>query len=122
MTGLRYSFPFSADTKETGAGSGKSSVSSGSGVLVPNVDDKDVDWDDGDDDLDFNEEMSEEEVKRIMESMANKKQTADDGAADLDVSQWFKMGLRKFKKTTPLLIFSGVSSFMCREYLKCLPL
>ena len=90
---------------------------------MPNVDDKDVDWDDGDDDLDFNEEMSEEEVKRIMESMANKKQTAaDDGAADLDVSQWFKIGLRKLKKTTPLLIFSGVSSFMCRENLKCLPL
>lgn len=88
---------------------------------MPNVDDKDVDWDDGDDDLDFNEEMSEEEVKRIMESMANKKQTADDGAADLDVSQWFKIGLIKLKKTTPLLIFSGVSSFMCREYLKCLP-
>ena len=88
---------------------------------MPNVDDKDVDWDDGDDDLDFNEEMSEEEVKRIMESMANKKQTADDGAADLDVSQWFKIGLKN-KKTTPLLIFSGVSSFMCREYLKCLPL
>lgn len=121
MTGLRYSFLFSADTKETGAGSGKSSISSGSGVLVPNVDDKDVDWDDGDDDLDFNEEMSEEEVKRIMESMANKKQTADDGAADLDVSQWFKIGLKN-KKTTPLLIFSGVSSFMCRENLKCLPL
>lgn len=78
-----------ADTKETGAGSGKSSISSGSGVLVPNVDDKDVDWDDGDDDLDFNEEMSEEEVKRIMESMANKKQTAaDDGAADLDDDDW----------------------------------
>lgn len=99
MTGLGYPFLFSADTKETGAGSGKSSISSGSGVLVPNVDDKDVDWDDGDDDLDFNEEMSEEEVKRIMESMANKKQTAaDDGAADLDVSQWFKIGLRKVKK------------------------
>ena len=89
---------------------------------MPNVDDKDVDWDDGDDDLDFNEEMSEEEVKRIMESMANKKQTADDGAADLDVSQWFKIGLIKVKKTTPLLIFSGVFSFMCRENLKCLPL
>lgn len=66
---------------------------------MPNVDDKDVDWDDGDDDLDFNEEMSEEEVKRIMESMANKKQTAaGDGAADLDVSQWFKIGLIKLKK------------------------
>lgn len=99
MTGLRYSFLFSADTKENGAGSGKSSISSGSGVLVPNVDDKDVDWDDGNDDLDFNEEMSEEEVKRIMESMANKKQTAaDDGAADLDVSQWFQIGLIKLKK------------------------
>ena len=57
-----------------------------------------MDWDDGDDDLDFNEEMSEEEVKRIMENMANKKQTADDGAADLDVSQWFQIGLIKLKK------------------------
>lgn len=77
-----------AVTKEIGAGSGGSSNSSGSGVLVPNVNDKDVDWDDVDDDLDFNEEMSEEEVKRIMESMANKKQTADDGAADLDDDDW----------------------------------
>ena len=115
MTGLRYSFLFSADTKETGAGSGKSSISSGSGVLVPNVDEKDVDWDDGDDDLDFNEEMSEEEVKRIMESMANKKQTAaDDGAADLDVSQWFKIGLRKLKKQHHYL-FSQAFPHLCAE-------
>ena len=78
---------FAAGCKEIGTGSGNSSTSSGSGVLVPNVDDKDVDWDDDDDDLDFNEEMSEEEVKRIMESMATKKQTADDGAAELDVSR-----------------------------------
>lgn len=54
---------------------------------MPNVNDKDVDWDDVDDDLDFNEEMSEEEVKRIMESMANKKQTADDGAAGATLLQ-----------------------------------
>ena len=82
---------------------------------MPNVDDKDVDWDDGDDDLDFNEEMSEEEVKRIMESMANKKQTAaDDGAADLDVSQWFKIGLRKLKKQHHYL-FSQAFPHLCAE-------
>lgn len=82
---------------------------------MPNVDDKDVDWDDGDDDLDFNEEMSEEEVKRIMESMANKKQTAaDDGAADLDVSQWFKIGLIKVKKQHHYL-FSQAFPHLCAE-------
>ena len=84
---------------------------------MPNVDDKDVDWDDGNDDLDFNEEMSEEEVKRIMESMANKKQTAaDDGAADLDVSQWFKIGLIKLKKKKQYHYwFSQAFPHLCAE-------
>lgn len=82
---------------------------------MPNVDDKDVDWDDGDDDLDFNEEMSEEEVKRIMQSMANEKQTAAaDGAADLDVSQWFKIGLIKVKKQHHYL-FSQAFPHLCAE-------
>lgn len=76
-----------AGSKEIGTGSGSSSTSSGSGVLVPSVDDKDVDWDDDDDDLDLNEDMDEEEVKRIMQSMAAKKQTGDDGTGDPDVSQ-----------------------------------
>ena len=69
-------------SKQISAGSGHSSSSS-SGVLVPSVDDKDVDWDD---DLDLNDDdMSEEEAKRIMQSIAaNKAGDRDDG--DLDVS------------------------------------
>ena len=58
---------------------------------MPSVDDKDVEWDDDDDDdLDFNEDMSEEEVKRIMQSIADKKQNTDNGAGDLDVSGGFE--------------------------------
>jgi len=75
-----------AGSKEIRTGSGKSSTSSGSGVLVPSVDDKDVDWADDDDDLDLNEDMDEEEVKKIMQSMAAKKQSGDDGTGDADVS------------------------------------
>ena len=73
-----------AGSKDIGTGSGHSSSSS-SGVLVPSVDDKDVDWDD---DLDLNDDdMSEEEVKRVMESMAASKQTAGDQEdGDVDVS------------------------------------
>lgn len=65
-------------------GSGHSSSSS-SGVLVPSVDDKDVDWDE---DLDLDaDDMSEEEVKRIMENMAaNKQETGNQEDADVDVS------------------------------------
>lgn len=63
LIGLRYFFFFLVDIKEIGVGFGKSFIFFGSGVLVFNVDDKDVDWNDGDDDLDFNEEMFEEEVK-----------------------------------------------------------
>ena len=74
-----------AGSKEIRTGSGNSSTSSGSGVLVPSVDGKDVDWDD-DDDLDLNEDMDEEEVKKIMQSMAAKKQSGDDGTGDADVS------------------------------------
>lgn len=79
-----------AGSKEIGTGSGNSSISSGSGVLVPSVDDKDVDWDDDDDDLDLNEDMDEEEVKKIMQSMATKKQSGDDGTGDPDVSHWIE--------------------------------
>ena len=53
---------------------------------MPSVDDKDVDWDD---DLDLNDDdMSEEEVKRIMQSMAANKQTAEEkgDTGDLEVS------------------------------------
>ena len=59
---------------------------------MPSVDDKDVEWDDDDDndDLDLNEDMSEEEVKRIMQSIAEKKQNTDNGAGDLDVSGGFE--------------------------------
>lgn len=73
-----------AVSKEISAGSGHSSSSS-SGVLVPGVDDKDVDWDD---DLDLNDDdMSEEEAKRIMQSIAaNKRQAGDRDDGDLDVS------------------------------------
>ena len=55
---------------------------------MPSVGDKDVDWDenDDDDDFDLNEDMDEEEVKKIMQSMAAKKQSADDGTGDPDVS------------------------------------
>ena len=71
-------------SKEISVGSGDSSSSS-SGVLVPSVDDKDVDWDD---DLDLNDDdMSEEEAKRIMQSIAaNKQQAGDRDDGDLDVS------------------------------------
>ena len=53
---------------------------------MPSVDDKDVNWDDDDDDFDLNEDMDEEEVKKIMQSMATKKQSGDDGPGDPDVS------------------------------------
>ena len=71
-------------SKEISAESGHSSSSS-SGVLVPSVDDKDVDWDD---DLDLNDDdMSEEEAKRIMQSIAaNKQQVGDRDDGNLDVS------------------------------------
>ena len=75
-----------AGSKEIRTGSGNSSASSGSGVLVPSVDDKDVEWDDDDDDLDLNDDMDEEEVKKIMQTMAAKKQSGDDGTGDPDVS------------------------------------
>ena len=73
-----------AASKELSAGSGHSSSSS-SGVLVPSVDDKDVDWDD---DLDLNDDdMSEEEAKRIMQSIAtNKQQAGDQKDGERDVS------------------------------------
>ena len=45
-----------------------------------------MDWDDDDDDLGLNEDMDEEEVKKIMQSMAAKKQSGDDGTGDPDVS------------------------------------
>ena len=49
------------------------------------MDDKDVDWDE---DLDLDaDDMSEEEVKRIMENMAaNKQETGKQEDADVDVS------------------------------------
>ena len=74
-------------SKESGSGSGLSSQSSSSGVLVPGVDDKDVDW--ADDDLDLNDDdMTEEEVKLIMQNIAasSKEKAQDQGGGDLDVS------------------------------------
>ena len=56
-------------------------------MLVPGVDDKDVDW--GDDDLDLNDDdMTEEEVKLIMQNIAasSKEKAQDQGGGDLDVS------------------------------------
>lgn len=82
-----YLSPFIAVSKESGTGSGLSSQSSSSGVLVPGVDDKDVDW--GDDDLDLNDDdMTEEEVKVIMQNIAasSKEKAQDQGGGDLDVS------------------------------------
>ena len=81
------SFPFIAVSKESGTGSGLSSQSSSSGVLVPGVDDKDVDW--ADDDLDLNDDdMTEEEVKLIMQNIAasSKEKAQDQEGGDLDVS------------------------------------
>ena len=63
-----------------------SSQSSSSGVLVSAVDDKDVDWDD---DLDLNgdDDMTEEEVQRIIQDMSRSKQKGHgEGDGDLDVS------------------------------------
>lgn len=74
-------------SKESGTGSGLSSQSSSSGVLVPGVDDKDVDW--ADDDLDLNDDdMTEEEVKLIMQNIAasSKEKAQDQEGGDLDVS------------------------------------
>ena len=74
-------------SKGSGTGSGLSSQSSSSGVLVPGVDDKDVDWED--DDLGLNDDdMTEEEVKLIMQNIAasSKQKAQDQGDGDLDVS------------------------------------
>ena len=82
-----YLSPFITVSKESGTGSGLSSQSSSSGVLVPGVDDKDVDW--ADDDLDLNDDdMTEEEVKLIMQNIAasSKEKAQDQGGGDLDVS------------------------------------
>lgn len=78
-----------AVSKESGSGSGLSSQSSSSGVLVPGVDDKDVDW--ADDDLDLNDDdMTEEEVKLIMQNIAasSKEKAQDQGGGDLDDDDW----------------------------------
>ena len=61
------------------------SSSSSSGVLVPSLGDKEVEWDE---ELDFDEDMTEEEVKRIMDSMASKQTQGGDG--DLDVGTPFE--------------------------------
>lgn len=56
------------------------------------MDDKDVDWDE---DLDLDaDDMSEEEVKRIMENMAaNKQETGNQEDADVDVSYFLVLTL-----------------------------
>lgn len=61
----------------------KSSSSSSSGVLVPSVGDKDIDWDN---DLDLDEDISEEEMKKIMESLGNS-DLGKLGDLEVDVSE-----------------------------------
>ena len=72
-------------SKENTNGSGLSSQSSSSGVLVPGVDDKDLDWDE---DMDLNgDDITEEEVKKIMQDISSSKQKGQDQEdGDLDVS------------------------------------
>ncbi|XP_068748602.1 BSD domain-containing protein 1-like [Montipora capricornis] len=76
-----------AVSKENTNGSGLSSQSSSSGVLVPGVDDKDLDWDE---DMDLNgDDITEEEVKKIMQDISSSKQKGkDQEGGDLDDDDW----------------------------------